>query len=66
LIDRHFSANEFEYYVQDSWRALPNLTGHLRAGGTPSLQTPWETKGQQISPTIDTHAWFSAAQRGRP
>jgi hypothetical protein len=32
------------------------------------LQTPWETKGQQVAPTIDTDAWYkqreSAAQGG--
>jgi hypothetical protein len=57
FINRHFSANEFEYYVQDSWRALPNLTVTFGLRHT-ILQTPWETKGQQIAPTIDTHAWF--------
>ncbi len=67
-IDRHFKANEYEGYVQDAWRALPNLT--ITAGVRYSyLQTPWETKGQQIAPTIDTHAWYlnreKAAQAGQ-
>ncbi len=57
VINRHFSANEFEYYLQDSWRALPNLTLTFGLRHT-ILQTPWETHGQQIAPTIDTHAWF--------
>jgi carboxypeptidase family protein len=57
FINRHFSANEFEYYLQDSWRALPNLTVTFGVRHT-ILQTPWETKGQQIAPTIDTDAWF--------
>ncbi len=26
MIDRDFKNNEFEYYAQDSWRILPNLT----------------------------------------
>jgi len=61
FIDRHFKANEYEWYVQDSWRVKPNLTITFGVRHT-ILQTPWETKGQQVAPTIDTHAWF--AQRG--
>ena len=29
-IERHFKANEYEWYVQDSWRVLPNLNPDLR------------------------------------
>jgi Carboxypeptidase regulatory-like domain len=57
FINRHFKANEFEWYIQDSWRALPNLTVTFGVRHT-ILQTPYESKGQQVSPTIDTHAWF--------
>ena len=68
FIDRHFSANEFEWYVQDSWRVRPNLTVTFGLRHT-ILQTPWETKGQQVAPTIDTHTWFTqreiAAQKGQ-
>jgi Carboxypeptidase regulatory-like domain len=61
FIDRHFKANEFEYYIQDSWRVKPNLT--LTFGMRHSiLQAPYESKGQQVAPTVDTHAWFK--QRG--
>jgi len=57
FINRHFHANEMEYFVQDSWRVKQNLT--LTFGLRHSiLQTPYETKGQQISPTVDTHDWF--------
>ena len=56
-LDRHFKANEYEYFVQDSWRPTPNLTITYGIRHT-ILQTPWETKGQQVSPTIDTHAWY--------
>ncbi|MFZ0745402.1 MAG: TonB-dependent receptor [Terracidiphilus sp.] len=67
FIDRHFKENEFEYYVQDAWRIKPSLT--VTFGLRHSiLQAPYETKGQQISPTVDTHAWFeergSAAAQG--
>ena len=61
FIDRHFHANEFEYYVQDAWRITPSLTVTLGMRHS-LLQTPYETHGQQVSPTVDTHAWFK--QRG--
>lgn len=68
LINRHYKANEFEYYLQDSWRARPNLTLTLGLRHT-ILQTPYETNGQQIAPTIDTHQWFlnrgAAAAKGQ-
>jgi len=56
-IGRHFSANEFEYYIQDAWRPTPKVT--ITVGMRHSiLQTPSETSGQQVTPTIDTHTWF--------
>jgi len=57
FIDRHFKSNEFEYYVQDSWRAKPNLNITFGIRHT-ILQTPYETNGQQVSPTVDTDDWF--------
>jgi hypothetical protein len=67
-LSKHFKANEYEWYVQDAWRALSNLT--LTFGVRHSiLQTPYETTGQEITPTIDTHTWYlareSAAQAGQ-
>ena len=68
FINRNFKTNEFEWYVQDSWRALPNLTLTFGLRHT-LLSTPWETHGQQVAPTFDTHAWFlqreAAAQQGQ-
>ena len=56
-IARNYLSHEFEYYLQDSWRALPNLT--LTFGiRQVFLQAPYETNGQQLQPTIDTHQWF--------
>ncbi len=55
---RHFKANEYEGYAQDSWRILPNLTITYGVRYT-LLETPYETKGQEVAPTIDTHAWFT-------
>jgi len=60
-ISRHFKSNEFEYFVQDSWRVQPNLTITFGLRHT-ILQTPYETKGQEIAPTVDTHQWY--LQRG--
>lgn len=68
FLQRHFKANEFEWYVQDAWRVKPNLTITLGVRHT-ILQTPSETSGQQVAPTIDTHAWYlqreAAAQQGQ-
>src|SRR5215472_8463232 len=66
-IPRHFKANEFEWYVQDSYRLKPNLTMTLGVRHS-LLQTPYEVSGQQVAPTIDLHQWFEnraiAAQQG--
>ena len=57
FINRHFKANEFEWYIQDAWRVRPNLTVTFGIRHT-ILQTPYEENGEQISPTINTDAWF--------
>jgi len=58
MIGRDFKANEFEYYVQDSWRIRPNLT--ITAGLRHTLlQVPYEVNGQQVQPDIDPHQWFA-------
>jgi hypothetical protein len=65
-ISRHFKANEYEGFIQDSWRILPNFT--ITAGLRYTLlQTPYETKGQEVipfvpgatssDPTTNTHDW---------
>ena len=56
-IDRRFKTNEFEYFILDSWHPISSIT--LTFGIRHSiLATPYETTGQQVAPTIDTHAWF--------
>jgi hypothetical protein len=57
FVNRHYIANEFEWYVQDSWRVQPNLTLTFGIRHT-ILQTPYESSGQEIAPTIDTDTWF--------
>ena len=57
FIPRNFKNNEFEWYLQDSWRLRPNLT--ITAGVRHTLlQTPYEVKGQQVAPNINVHDWF--------
>jgi len=67
-VTKNFHANEWEGYVQDTWHARPNLNVTFGVRYT-LLQTPYETKGQQIAPTIDTDAWYkkreSAAQQSQ-
>jgi len=57
FLNRAFKANEYEWYIQDAWRVTPKLIVTLGVRHT-ILQTPWETSGQQVAPTIDTHAWY--------
>jgi hypothetical protein len=57
MIDHNYKSNEFESYVQDSWRVKPNLTVTLGVRYT-LLQTPYEIHGQQVAPSIDVDQWF--------
>ena len=55
---RHYLSNEFEYYLQDSWKVKPNLT--LTFGFRHSLlQVPYERNGQEVSPTTSVQDWFN-------
>ncbi len=57
-IDRNFKANQFEYYLQDTYQVTPKLT--ITYGIRHSLnQTPYEVNGQQVSPTISLSQWFA-------
>src|SRR6266568_4276049 len=68
FVNRHFKSNEFEYFLQDSWRIKPNLTITFGLRHT-LLQTPYETKGQQSAPTVSTRDWYlkrgAAAAQGQ-
>jgi hypothetical protein len=57
FINRDFRDNEFEYFLQDTWHARPNLTLSFGLRHT-ILQTPYEIHGQEIAPTSNTDAWF--------
>ena len=54
---RAFVSNEFEYFLQDTWRATPKLTFTFGLRHS-ILQVPYEAHGQSAAPTIDTHAFF--------
>ncbi len=58
LVQRHFRNFEGEMYVQDKWNVTPYLT--VTAGLRYSLlQPPYEANGQQVSPTVNMHRWFT-------
>jgi hypothetical protein len=57
VIQRDFKTNEFEYYLQDQWRARPNLTITFGLRHT-LLQTPYEVHGQQVQSVTDLQGWF--------
>jgi hypothetical protein len=57
MLDREFKNNEFEYYLQDSWRIQRRITLTFGVRHT-LLQTPFEIHGQQAQPTADIDQWF--------
>jgi Carboxypeptidase regulatory-like domain len=58
FVPRHFRANEFELYGQDTWRVTRNFT--LTFGARYSLlQPPYETTGTQVAPSVSLHDWFN-------
>jgi hypothetical protein len=67
-LDRHFVGKEYEGYAQDAWRVQPNIVLTYGVRYT-FLATPYEANGQEVAPTIDTHAWYlqreTAAQSGQ-
>lgn len=61
--NRDFKANQFEYYLQDTYQVVPKLT--LTFGIRHSIdQTPYEINGQQVSPSVSMHKWFDARVAG--
>ena len=58
LVPRHFRNFEGEMYLQDKWNVTPNLTFTYGLRYT-LLQPPYESSGNQVSPTVDMHQWFT-------
>jgi hypothetical protein len=57
FLNRDYRVNEYEYFLQDTWHARPNLTITYGLRHT-ILQVPYEIHGQEIAPTINTDAWY--------
>jgi len=56
-LKRRFGADEYEFYLQDSFRVKPNLT--ITYGLRYSLLSPpWETNGLEVTPTTSLGKWF--------
>lgn len=63
FVNRNFKANQFEYYVQDTYQVIPKLT--VTFGIRHSLaQTPYEVNGQQVSEDISMNKWFDTRVAG--
>lgn len=57
-VSREFASNEYEFYIQDQWRARPDLTltfGLRYSNGT----VPWETSGTQVGTTTGVDVYFA-------
>ena len=54
---RSYKSNEFEIYLQDSWKATRSLTVTYGLRYT-YLQTPYEVNGQEVAPTNGLDQWF--------
>lgn len=61
-VSRHWGEDEYEFYIQDSYRMKSNLT--VNVGLRYSLfSPPWETTGTEVAPTFSMGQWFK--QRAR-
>ncbi len=57
-VTRHWSANDYNLYFQDTWQARRNLS--ITYGLNYQLMTPvTETAGQQVAPTVNEGTWFN-------
>ncbi|MBY0373466.1 MAG: carboxypeptidase-like regulatory domain-containing protein, partial [Bryobacteraceae bacterium] len=57
-VARAFRTNEYEFYIQDSWRARRDLTltyGVRYSNSTP----PWEANGIQVNSTVGFDTFFA-------
>lgn len=59
---RHFAADSYEFYAQDSFRVKPTLTVNIGLRYS-MFSPPWESTGLQVSPSISLGKWFN--QRGQ-
>jgi hypothetical protein len=61
-IARNYATDEYEFYVQDSWRLAENftVTAGLRYG---LYSPPYEVNGLQVAPTVSMGEWFAERER---
>jgi hypothetical protein len=57
-IQRHFAADEYEFYVQDSYRVTNSLTVTYGLRYE-LLSPPWETNGLQVGLNVNMGQWFN-------
>ena len=62
-LTRNYKSNEFEIYLQDSWKATRSLTLTYGLRYT-YLQTPYEVNGQEVAPTAGLDEWFHGRATG--
>jgi hypothetical protein len=59
---RLYAADEYEFYVQDSWQPRNDLT--ITGGVRYSLYSPpYEARGQQVAPNVSLGGWFDERVR---
>ena len=57
-VHRRFGEEDYEFYVQDAWKATRSLT--ITAGLRVSLMPPvYEMQGYQISPSMSLEDWYN-------
>jgi hypothetical protein len=62
-ITRKYASDEYELYVQDTWRIGSNLT--ITGGLRYSLyEPPYEVNGLQVAPTVSMGQWFQDRAEG--
>jgi len=57
MVSRDFKSNQLDYYIEDTWHALPRLSVTFGARQM-LIQTPYEVNGQQVSPTLGMRDWL--------